>query len=74
MLLMGQGSNRTDLEHSLCETLAQQFFYPVSDAPSFSKTDGYGWGLGWTFASLIFASTVLPWAVKHLGAPRRQRG
>lgn len=48
------------MQISVCETLGQQFFFPVSEAPTFKSTGGYVWGLCWTCVTLVFACVCVP--------------
>ncbi|KAF2163221.1 hypothetical protein M409DRAFT_68536 [Zasmidium cellare ATCC 36951] len=51
----------------VCETLAQQLFFPVNDAPAFKPTLGYAWGLSWTIASILFASLAISACTRAFG-------
>lgn len=45
---------------SAVETVSQQFMFPTSDAPTFGRTHGYAFGIGWVVVMVVWCGLVLP--------------
>lgn len=60
--------------HSIAETIGQQVFFPVSNAPAFRPTRGYVWGICWAIVEVFWSGALIPLCIAFFSRRDRNRG